>query len=110
MGDNLLLEVRGLKKYFPIVRGLWRKVAGYVKAVDGVSFAIREGETMGRVGLSVCGKTNTGWCILRAIDQTDVEVLFRNGNEVVDIAKLDEKELKGYRKSMQLIFQDPSRP
>ena len=107
MGDNLLLEVRGLKKYFPIVRGLWRKVAGYVKAVDGVSFAIREGETMGLVGESGCGKTTTGRCILRAIDPTDGEVLFRNGNEVVDIAKLDEKELKGYRKSMQLIFQDP---
>jgi peptide/nickel transport system ATP-binding protein len=107
MGDNLLLEVRGLKKYFPIVRGLWRKVAGYVKAVDSVSFAIREGETMGLVGESGCGKTTTGRCILRAIDPTDGEVLFRSGNEVVDIAKLDEKELKGYRKSMQLIFQDP---
>jgi ABC-type oligopeptide transport system ATPase subunit len=66
--DNILLEVKNLKKYFPVRRGVFRRVVGYVKAVDGVSFFIREGETLGLVGESGCGKTTVGRTILRLLD------------------------------------------
>ena len=78
--DNILLEVKNLRKYFPIRKTLFRKAAGQVKAVDGVSFFIREGETMGLVGESGCGKTTTGRVILRAYDPTAGEVWFRDSN------------------------------
>ncbi|HEY3231473.1 MAG TPA: ATP-binding cassette domain-containing protein, partial [Roseiflexaceae bacterium] len=75
-----LLEVRGLKKHFPIERGLLRRVVGQVKAVDGVSFSIDEGETLGLVGESGCGKTTTGRLVLRAMQPTAGEVLLRQGD------------------------------
>src|SRR4051794_35834742 len=104
----VLLEVRDLVKHFPIVKGLLRRVKGYVKAVDGVSFTIHEGETVGLVGESGCGKTTTGRCILRAIEPTSGKVLFRQeSGEVVDIAALDPRRLKALRRHMQMIFQDP---
>ncbi len=104
----VLLEVRHLKKYYPITRGLMRKVVGQVKAVDDVSFTVHEGETLGLVGESGCGKTTTGRCILRAVEPTAGEVLYRRGEgDVVDVAKLDRRELKALRRHMQMIFQDP---
>src|ERR1051325_2434429 len=82
----VLLEVKHLKKYYPITRGLMRKIVGQVKAVDDVSFTVHEGETLGLVGESGCGKTTTGRAILRAVEPTDGQVLYRRGTgDVVDI-------------------------
>ena len=106
--DNILLEVKDLKKYFPIRKSLFRKAAGQVKAVDGVNFFIREGETMGLVGESGCGKTTTGRVILRAYDPTAGEVWFKDSNlGRVNVPDLDKQQLKSIRQNMQLIFQDP---
>ena len=73
-----ILEVRNLKKYYPVTRGFLRRVVGQVKAVDGVSFEVLEGETLGLVGESGCGKTTTGNCILRGIEPTSGEVIFHD--------------------------------
>ncbi|MBC8444753.1 MAG: dipeptide ABC transporter ATP-binding protein [Chloroflexi bacterium] len=106
--DNVLLEVNNLKKYFPIRKGFFRSLAGYVKAVDGVNFFIREGETMGLVGESGCGKTTTGRVILRAYEPTAGEVWFKDRTlGRVNIPDLDKQELKSIRRNMQMIFQDP---
>ena len=102
-----LLEVRNLKMHFPIQQGFLRKVVGYVRAVDGISFFIREGETLGLVGESGCGKTTTGRCILRAYEPTTGEVFFRKNGEMVDLLKLHPKKMKDLRRQMQIIFQDP---
>jgi len=103
-----LLEVINLSKHFPIRRGILRRTVGYVKAVDGVSFRIKEGETLGLVGESGCGKTTTSRCILRAIDPSGGQVLFRQADgRMVDVTKLAESELKGLWRNMQMIFQDP---
>ncbi len=104
---DILLEVRNLKKYFPIQQGFFRKVVGHVKAVDGVDLFIREGETLGLVGESGCGKTTTGRLILRALDPTEGEVLFRKNGELVNIANIPPKEMKAFRRDLQIIFQDP---
>jgi peptide/nickel transport system ATP-binding protein len=108
-GDKMLLEVNDLKMHFPIKRGFFRsQVIGYVKAVDGVSFYIREGETLGLVGESGCGKTTTGRVVLRAYDPTDGEVWFNDRNlGRVNVATLDKQQLRRLRQDMQLIFQDP---
>lgn len=108
MADNKLLEVKNLKKYFPIRKGFFRKTVGYVRAVDDVSFFINEGETLGLVGESGCGKTTVARCILRAHVPTSGAILFRtkDGN-VVDLAKLSRAELRPLRPQMQMIFQDP---
>ena len=107
-GGETLLEVNDLVKHFPIRRGFLRRQTGAVKAVDGVSFFIREGETLGLVGESGCGKTTTGRCLLRAIEPTAGEVRFRD-KELgwVDVASLEKDELKRLRRNMQMIFQDP---
>jgi peptide/nickel transport system ATP-binding protein len=108
-GKAHLLEVNDLKMHFPIRRGFIRsQVVGHVKAVDGVSFYIREGETLGLVGESGCGKTTTGRVVLRAYDPTGGEVWFNDRNlGRVNIATLDKQQLRQLRQNMQLIFQDP---
>ena len=106
--EQLILKVRGLKKHFPIQKGVLRRTKGRVRAVDGVDFDVRSGETFGLVGESGCGKTTTGRCILRAIDATDGQVLF-NDDELgwVDINNLDNTTLKTFRRHTMMIFQDP---
>jgi peptide/nickel transport system ATP-binding protein len=102
-----LLEVNNLKKYFPIEKGLLRRVVGNVKAVDDVSFYINEGETLGLVGESGCGKTTLGRCVLRAIEPTEGEVLFHNNGGMVELTGMEAKQLRSLRRHMQMIFQDP---
>lgn len=102
--EQYILMVNGLKKYFPIKGGLVSHVVGQVKAVDGVTFNVRHGTTMGLVGESGCGKTTTGRTILRLSgEKTDGQVLF-NGKEVYDLSK---DEMRAMRTKMQIIFQDP---
>jgi oligopeptide/dipeptide ABC transporter ATP-binding protein len=106
--DDVLLEVRGLTKHFPISRpGLVRKQVGVVRAVEDLSFTLRRGEVLGIVGESGSGKTTAARCILRAIQPTSGQVLFRSRAGVVDLAALPERALKPLRQEMQMIFQDP---
>ena len=103
-----LLEVNGLKKFFPIRRGVMQRVVGHVRAVDDVSFFVEKGECLSLVGESGCGKTTTSRCILRAIHPTEGQILFRpEDGSVVDVAKLSKGELRPLRRQMQMIFQDP---
>ena len=100
--------MKNLRKYFPIRKGFFRKTAGNVRAVDDVSFFVNEGETLGLVGESGCGKTTTSRCILRAMPPTSGEMLFRTKEgQTVDLAKLNRRELRPLRPQMQMIFQDP---
>src|SRR5246127_1313420 len=86
---SVLLDVKGLKKYFPIRRGLLQKTVGHVKAVDDVTFFLNKGETLSLVGESGCGKTTTSRCILRAVTPTAGEIRFRTGSGAeIDVAKL----------------------
>ena len=102
------LEVRGLKKYFPIERGISRHTTGQIKAVDDVNLIIKDGETLGLVGESGCGKSTLGRCILRLYEPTGGEVNFRqDGGEIVSVTGMDRKALKDFRRNMQMIFQDP---
>jgi peptide/nickel transport system ATP-binding protein len=127
-----LVEVRNLKMHFPITQGLFSRTVGYTKAVDDVSFDIREGETLGLVGESGCGKTTVGRCIVRAYDPTAGEILYREAIDLtddlkklrihvhhfkaddkvskghaIDLARLTGKSLLPYRREIRMIFQDP---
>jgi oligopeptide/dipeptide ABC transporter ATP-binding protein len=102
-----ILEVRDLKKYFPIRRGLLRRVVGQVRAVDGVSFAIRRGETLALVGESGCGKTTVSRCILRALMPSSGAIEFTVDGRTSDLAVLKRRELRRLRRHMQMVFQDP---
>ena len=106
--DDLLIQVIGLEKYFPIQKGFLRRVVGHVRAVDGVEFTIRQGETFGLVGESGCGKTTTGRSVLRAINPTGGQVYFAD-QELgwVDVLKLDNAQMRTFRCHTQMIFQDP---
>jgi peptide/nickel transport system ATP-binding protein len=107
-GTRPLLEVQDLTKHFPVTEGFWKRVTGHVRAVDGVGFQVFEGETLGLVGESGCGKTTLGRCIVRGIDATRGSVRYRlaDGGEV-DFLKLGGKDLRRRRKEIQMIFQDP---
>jgi oligopeptide transport system ATP-binding protein len=98
-----LLEIRDLKKYFPVGDGLFSRKKGNVKAVDGVNLTINEGETLGLVGESGCGKSTLGRTILRLIEPTSGEVIFHDKN----LLALSARELREMRREMQIIFQDP---
>ena len=106
--DEVLLDVRHLQKFFPIQRGILRRVVGQVRAVDDVTFYVKKGETLSLVGESGCGKTTTARCIVRAIKPTSGKILFRTTDgSVMDIAPLPKGELRPLRRQMQMIFQDP---
>ena len=94
-GGKTLLEVKDLKMHFPITKGFLNRTVGHVKAVDGVSFTVYEGETLGLVGESGCGKTTTGRCILRVYEPTSGQINYHNSNgSIVDLARLNTKELE----------------
>lgn len=108
VNGNTILQVNALKKYFPIETGVFKRVTGYVKAVDNVSFHVQAGSALGLVGESGCGKTTLGRTILRAVDPTEGQILFKPGEgEAVNIATLEKQELKQIRRDIQMIFQDP---
>lgn len=100
---ELLLEVKNLKKHFPVNKGLFGQKKSFVRAVDGVSLTIEKGETLGLVGESGCGKSTTGRMITRLLEPTEGEILF-DGR---DLSKLNDKKIREARKELQMIFQDP---
>ncbi|MBE7469996.1 MAG: peptide ABC transporter ATP-binding protein [Anaerolineae bacterium] len=105
---QVLLEVKNLRKFFPIRKGILQKVVGHVRAVDDVNFFVNQGETLSLVGESGCGKTTTSRCILRAIDPTEGQIFFRTGDgSVVDVAAMPESKVQRLRSQMQMVFQDP---
>lgn len=108
MDRDTLLEITDLKQYFPIRKGLLKRVVGNVRAVDGVSFSVKRGETVGLVGESGSGKTTTGRCIVRLYDPTSGSINFNRDEGVVDIARLDKRELRPVRRDIQMLFQDPN--
>lgn len=103
MAGDTLLEIQNLKKHFPIKGGVFSKTIGHVYAVDGISFSLQSGETLGLVGESGCGKSTTGRTILRLIEPTEGSVKF----EGQEITELDKSNMRSLRREMQIIFQDP---
>lgn len=101
--SSALLKVEALRKWFPIRGGLLGRIRAYVKAVDGISFEVRRGETFGLVGESGSGKTTVAKCVLRLLEPTSGQILF-DGRE---ITTLKESELRPFRRKVQMIFQDP---
>ncbi len=101
--NPIILCVKDLKKYFPIRRGFFRKISGWVKAVDGVSFEIERGKTMGLVGESGCGKTTVARLILKLLELDEGKIIYQG----IDIGGFSKKEMKPHRKEMQIVFQDP---
>ncbi len=108
LAEGAILSAIDLRMHFPIRRGLAQRPAGYVKAVDGVSFSLRPGETLGLVGESGCGKTTVGRCVMRAYDPTAGTILYQGEHGgIVDLTRLRGGALKPYRRQLRVIFQDP---
>src|SRR5437763_1319488 len=103
MTNNTLVDVKDLRMYFPVTRGLFKRKVADVKAVDGVSFMIKKGETLGLVGESGCGKTTTGRCVIRLLQPTSGQIRF----EGEDIASWQESKIRALRSKMSIVFQDP---
>lgn len=113
---DAILEVNDLKTYFPVFGGIFRKVVGWIKAVDGVSFSIKRGETLGLVGESGCGKSTIGRTLIRLYEPTAGSIMYHDTvglvdssreDVVVDLAKLNRRDMRPYRADIQMIFQDP---
>ena len=107
MEKKVLLVVEHLKKYFPISTGIFRKTVGNVKAVDDVDFTIQDGETLGLVGESGCGKSTTGRCIIRLLEPTAGSVRFLKDGRDIDLLAADRPQMKALRREIQIVFQDP---
>lgn len=105
--NRTLVEIQGLKKYFPIQQGLLRRTVGYVKAVDDVSFTVRRGETLGVVGESGCGKTTMGRCLVKLYEPSAGKVLLHTPDKTLSITELQGQDQRLFRTSAQIIFQDP---
>jgi peptide/nickel transport system ATP-binding protein len=102
-----LIEVKELKKYFPVQAGFLKRSVGYVKAVDGVNLEVQPGETLGIVGESGSGKTTLGRCVTKLYEATGGEILLRTGNHTYSVTRLNKEELRAFRRHAQTIFQDP---
>src|SRR5690554_3911819 len=105
--NDTLLQVRNLKKYFPIQRGFLKRVVGHVRAVDDIDFDVKQGETLGIVGESGCGKTTLSRCIMQLLKPTEGEVNLRRNGSFVDLTKAKKREMIEIYRDMQIIFQDP---
>jgi peptide/nickel transport system ATP-binding protein len=102
-----LLEIKDLKQHFPISRGLFRAPSEFVHAVDGISFEIARGESLGLVGESGCGKSTTGRMLLKLVEPTSGSIIFRDGDYQQDVATIKSSDIKEFRSRVQMIFQDP---
>lgn len=108
LDEDAVLNVKNLKKYYPLEAGFLRRQVGVVRAVDDVSFTIHAGKTVSLVGESGCGKTTTSRCIVRAVEPTAGEILYRtHEGKVVDLAKMSQAEIRPLRRGIQMVFQDP---
>ena len=101
--NNITLKVEGLKKYFPVRRGFFQRIGGWVKAVDGMAFEIMQGKTLGLVGESGCGKSTVARLVLKLLEADEGRIVYQGR----DISMSSEKDVKPLRKEMQIVFQDP---
>jgi len=105
--EDVILELRGLKTYFPVKEGVFKKTVGHVRAVDGIDLDIIRGEVLGLVGESGCGKTTLGKSILQLVRATEGEITYNDPDGVVELRSLSNEEMVPYRKKLQIVFQDP---